>query len=145
MLIRSDHLNAFQSQADEQFIAELVEHLLAEYDDTIVELPDYTTGIEEIPLAILRQMVSNGIAQARRYGMTWESTLASFVSLMFVVAPNFDEHPLIRHVLSSDAVAPDERIELLWEHITDAHWDAAGENYDPLAWHVHPMSPQDEE
>lgn len=145
MQIRSEHLNAFQSRADDQFIDELVEHLLEEYGDTIVQLPEYTTGIDEIPLAVLREIVSNGVTQARQYGMTWEYALASFVSLMFVIAPNFDEHPIIRHILSSDAVAPDERIEMLWERITDEHWDAAGENYDPLAWGFHPMSTQDEE
>jgi hypothetical protein len=136
MLIRSEHLATFQPQADEQFIDELVEHLLDEYDDVTVELPLETTGIDEVPREVLREMVGKGIERARRYGLTWESTLASFVSLMFVVAPNFDEHPLIQHALTTETIAPDERIELLWEGITDEHWDAAGNSYDPHAWGV---------
>ena len=80
-------------------------------------------------------MVRCGVGQARSYGMTWESSLAAFVVLMFEVAPNFEEHPLIRRVLQLPSVPPDSRIEELWKRTLDVHWQAARQNYDPDAWH----------
>jgi hypothetical protein len=66
--------------------------------------------------------------------MTWESSLMAFVAIMFVAAPNFDQHPLIGRVLKDEAVAPDARINQLWERTTDQNWEAVAQNYDPSAW-----------
>jgi hypothetical protein len=136
MRIRSEQMDAFRQQADEVFINGIEEHLLEEAAETIVRLPLHTCTIEEVPSDILRQMIQNGINRARNYGLTWESTLFGFVWLMFDVAPNFDNHPLIRRILASDIQPEDRRIDLLWEQISDENWKATEDGYDPNAWHV---------
>jgi hypothetical protein len=84
-------------------------------------------------------MVRNGIARARRYGMNWESSLTAFVVLMFVAAPNFDEHPLIQRILRDDGAAPNERIDRLWEKTSEANWKTVEQDYDASAWSIKPV------
>jgi len=81
-------------------------------------------------------MVQNGIDRARGHGLGWESSLAAFVVIMFVAAPNFDQHPLIKRVLQDDDAPPDARIERLWHRISNQNWRAVEAYYDPNAWGI---------
>lgn len=134
--IRQEQLEAFQPVADRVFVENLIEALKEQYPGIIVRLSIGTFGIEQLPDDTLHKMVLNGITRARGYGMSWESSLSGFVILMFVMAPNFDEHPLIKRVLKNDSVAPDSRIEQLWEHTSDENWEAVEQNYDANAWNI---------
>jgi hypothetical protein len=136
MKIRSEQIDAFEPQADEVFIDSVEEHLMEEEAETTVRLPLHTCTVEEVPGDVLRQMIRNGIRRARSYGLTWESSLFGFIWFMFEVAPNFDEHPLIRRILASNIQPEDRRIDLLWEQISDANWEAVESDYDPNAWDV---------
>jgi len=136
LIIRPEQLEAFQAHAEVDFEKRVALHILEEHADVLVRLHGRTIGVAEIPEEVLRKMIKSGLARARGYGMEHESSLAVFVSLMFAVAPNFDEHPLIRRVLLDEREPPDSRIELLGEHVTDENWEAAEQNYDPLAWNV---------
>lgn len=129
-------MEVFQPLAEADFLNRVVEHLLKYHSDVIVDFPDYACLLEEIPKNVFEEMVSGGIARARSYGMEWESTLCSFLVLMFVAAPNFDEHPLIRRVLKDESVPPDSRIKMLWRHISDETWEAVGQNYDAQVWKI---------
>lgn len=124
MQIRAEQLEAFRPRADELLAARVVEHLRENHPEEVGRLPD----------DVLAEMVSNGLARARRYGLTLESSLTAFVVLMFVVAPNFDEHPLIRHVLTDESEPPDRRVDALAERISEANWEEAERRYDPGAW-----------
>ena len=134
MIIRSPQFTVFQQQADARFIERVVGELLETDADVVVRFPTYTTTVSEIPYETLQFMVTSGIERARSYDMTWESTLVSFVSLMFSVAPNFDEHPLIQRVLKDPAILPDERIDHLWEKISEKNWQAVEQHYDSSVW-----------
>lgn len=136
MIIRPAQLEAFQAGAEADFENRVVRHILKEHAEVSVRFPTRTVGVAEIPEELLREMIRNGFARARSYGMEYESSLAAFVSLMFAVAPNFDEHPLIRRVLLDEREPPDSRIELFDEHLTDDDWEAAEHGYDALAWKV---------
>ena len=129
-------MDPFEQQADAVFIDKLTSYLLDEQADDIVELPCYSCLLEEVPDDALLEMIRNGIERARGHGLTWETSMGDFVSLMFSVAPNFDEHPLIRRVLEDGRMPVDERVDVLFEIISEETWARAIEDYDPAAWGV---------
>lgn len=108
----------------------LREHHAAE----VVTLPEGERAVEDLDDETLLRMARSGIARARAYGMSWESSITAFVVIMFVVAPNFDDHPLIRRTLEDEEVEPDLRVEQLWELTTEENWEAAARDYDPGRW-----------
>lgn len=134
--IRPEQLKVFQQQADEAFVSRVVKYFKEEHPDIAVHLPGRTYVVDQTPEETLHEIVRNGIAHARGYGMSWESSLSAFVGLMLVVAPNFDEHPLIQRVLKNREVESDLRIEQLWEQTSEETWEAAKQNYDANAWHL---------
>jgi hypothetical protein len=85
--------------------------------------PEAVAGITDEEL---EQRVHARLDRARSYGMTWEKTLASFVSLTFVVGEHFDEHPAVRRVLNDSSVPPNLRTDILVETLSDEEWAEAG-------------------
>jgi hypothetical protein len=132
--IREEQMQAFQREADVVFERRLAGEIRARQADTVVRLPGRTLTVRELPEATLQEMVRDGIERARGYGMTFESSLAAFVVLMFVVAPNFDEHPVVQRRLSDEKVQADARVQGLAKEVPEADWEAARDSYDPGAW-----------
>lgn len=132
--IRSAQLEAFAPTAEAAFERDVLAHLRAEHADAEVRLPSGAVALSEIPDEQLLALVRGLTARARAYGMTWASSITSFVVLGFVVAPNFDDHPLIRRALADPEVAPNERLEAIWEQTTEENWQAAADAYDPARW-----------
>src|SRR5258708_7547093 len=117
--IRHEQLKVFQPVTEAAFEERVIEYLRAEHAEAVVELSTGTVTLAELPDEPLRQTVRARLERARAYGMTWESTLTSFVALTFVVAEHFDDQPAIHRVLSDDQIEPDLRIDQLWEQTTD--------------------------
>lgn len=137
--IRSEQTRPFEAQAENAFIERVMEYLRKNHADAPVRLPKIESaaaGVSELTDKVLREMVIGGIARARNYGMTWKSTLISFVVLMFIVAPNFDEDGRVEKVLKNGQIPADERVEKLLDELSDEEWDAVGEKYDPAAWQL---------
>jgi len=122
--------------AEAAFVAEVVDHLRKTRPQEVVRLPGGPTTIAEIPDEILPVMVRGGIARAREYGITSSSTLAGFVSLMFISAPNFDDHPLLKRALLDNDTDPNSRLEKLIQDSTEQNWEAVRQAYDASAWGV---------
>lgn len=122
--IRDDQFGAFLPKEEQELVDFIVEHLYAEHRRYVAPLPPDD----------LRQMVVNGMRRARGHGLDTAATLASFVALMFVIAPNFDEQPAIRAGLDDTSVPPDQRIDKMMERVPDSAWDEAERNYDADAW-----------
>ena len=122
--IRDEQFDAFLPQDDEDLIDLIVRHLRQESPELI----------EGIPADSLRDMVRNGIARARSHGLRSAEDLAAFVSVMFEIAPNFDEHPAIRRVLRDESIPVDERFDQLFERVSDEEWEEADRSYDQRAW-----------
>lgn len=95
---------------------------------------DYPENVKDIPPDVFRLMVQNGIARARSNGLTWRYSISMFVSLMFLIAPNFDEHPIIRRRLSNPVAEPDYLIDSVVDVTTPDEWLEAGLLYDHTAW-----------
>jgi len=84
---------------------------------------------------ILLDMARNGIKRARSHGLENTQDLQTFVGLMFVVAPNFDEQPEIRAVLSDESIPAGEKIEKLKSPlISEKAWEEAKNNHNEEAW-----------
>lgn len=62
----------------------------------------------------LKRLVRIGMDRARKCGLTLESSIARFIGLMFVIAPNFDAHPLAEKIWESSELPPDQRVELYY-------------------------------
>jgi len=83
----------------------------------------------------LRDMVRIGIRKAESYGFTAADDQAAFVSIMFEVAPNFDDQDEIRAVLEESSLKPSYRLEKLFSSVVpEEAWDKAEENYKEEAW-----------
>ncbi len=134
--IRNQQMQAFQTVAEVAFLRKLVEYLYEHHGQVAVQLPENFTVIVQIPENQIKTLVANGINRARAYGISSEVSLAAFVVLMFVTAPNFDEHPLIKRLLKDERIAANERIDSLWQHTTEQNWQVVKQNYDAKAWQI---------
>lgn len=122
--LRDAHLDGFGPEADAHFVARLIEHLRAEHAITVLRYPP----------PLVEEMVWNGLARARSYGIEWEAPLAAFIVLMFEFAPNFDEHPAARAVLRDPSLPANARVYALNDRLTDRHWEEMVEGCDMDAW-----------
>src|SRR5262245_49764310 len=136
--IRPEQLEVFRPAAEAGLAGRLAAHLKERHGEEVAKISGSGWSVKQIPDEILSRMAQHGFDRARRYGLGWESSLAAFVVLMFVVAPNFDEHPLIQRILKDESVPPDERIDRLWQSISEQNWEAASQGYDEHAWQLNP-------
>lgn len=136
LTIRAAQTEGFSRQADEAFVERLVAYLGEEHAGEIVQIPQGVFALEEVPGDVLREMIRRGLGRASAYGLTWESSLTSFVVLMFVAAPNFDGHATVRRALRDESVPPNSRVDKLWECTDEADWEAIDEAYEPDAWQL---------
>jgi len=132
--IRPEQVEVFQPVAEAAFVAKVVDYLKKTLPDEVVRLPDGPARVAELTDEILSNMVRGGIARAREYGITWCSTLAAFVALMFISAPNFDDHPLLKRSLLDNETDPNGRMDKLIKNSTEQNWEAARQSYDANAW-----------
>ena len=111
---------------DKELIDLIFDHLCEEQPEAIAELRD----------AEARRRISIGIERARAHDLMADGATTAFVTLMFLVAPNFDEQPNIRKALLDKSLAADERIQKIFSVTAEADWDMAAENardWDSLA------------
>lgn len=134
LVIRAEQLDTFQKIADESFEEKVKKYLQDKHGDITVELPSGKSLVSEIDVKKIDSLVKNGVAKAREYGLTWENSLASFVVLMFIVAPNFHSYPSIREILQDESIEPNARIDRLTEAVNEEGWKEAKESYNPEAW-----------
>ena len=132
--IRAEQFEVFQPVAEAAFVRRIVEHLRKHHADTMVQLPNEVRLVKQISDERLLRMAKEGISRARGYGMDWESAVTAFVVLMFIAAPNFDEHPLIQRVLKDERVPANSRIDQLWEQPSEDNWETVRKNYEATAW-----------
>lgn len=124
MNIRTDQADTLRVERARQREVRLAEHLRDRHGDLVAGL-----STDE-----LLQRVRAGIRRAGAHGITWDSTLAAYLVLMFRAAPNFDEHPVVRAVLGHEELAPDLRLAALMEVTDDEHWEEIAAQRDESAW-----------
>jgi hypothetical protein len=82
----------------------------------------------------LEKRVAYGIRQGRKYRLTSLADLAGFVSLMFEIAPNFDQHPSFQRVLGNPNLPPEGKLQKLVEAVSEQDWNEAIRMYDRQFW-----------
>ncbi len=113
--IGKGQIEALDRAVDEAYARDLARYVREEHAEAVADLPD-----EE-----LFRRVTIGIDRAERHGLTWDSAVSAFVAIMFEVSPTFDEVPAIAAVLADERVAPDMRLDALWDRTSDEDWDEA--------------------
>ena len=135
LTVRHEQMDVMQAVAEANFERQLARHLRESYSGSVVKLPDggeFTVG--DLLEDTLIQLIRVAIAKARRYEMTLQSSIASFVALMFDVAPNFDEHRLCEVLFGDEEKPPDSRMEDILTVLTEKNWEAIRNDYDTQAW-----------
>lgn len=132
LTISERQFDAFQAQADALFAPELASYLKEEYDELEVDIGDGAVALSDLPDDVLLRLVTTGLKRARSYGIDWQSSMASFVVLMFVIAPNFDQHAAIQRELQS--ALPNSAIDIIAENTSEEIWDEIEQAYSPQAW-----------
>jgi hypothetical protein len=98
-------------------------------EDLLEHVVDYLCGeqaeaLEGLSDGEIRRRAAAGIARAQSHGLTQPEPITAYVSLMFLVAPDFDRQSAIARALA--AKAPEaERIGLLFQKTKEADWEEA--------------------
>jgi hypothetical protein len=127
-------MEALARQSERDFENRLVEHVRTRRGKLKVPTPAGGTAVAELPESEIRQMVRLGIAKARQYGMTWQSSVAAFTVLMFDVGPSLDQHPTVRAELTHPDVPDQSRVEHLVAAVPATVWQEVRKSYDGQAW-----------
>ncbi|MHC4742287.1 MAG: hypothetical protein ACYS8Z_10265 [Planctomycetota bacterium] len=122
--IRKEQMDVFQQQAEINFVRYVAKQLRGNHAEAVKSLSEDK----------LYRRVEYGIQRAREYGLTWKNNLRTFVTLMFVIAPDFDRSPAFRKYLTAENVPSNERIDVLLEEITEADWRNAVEDPSLTKW-----------
>ena len=122
--IQPTQLAQFEEVAQAQFCGSIIDRLLAQHGPAVVHFSKGDVEVAAIPRVRLRAMVEAALYRGRGRGLSWASTLTAFTLLMFLVSPDFDDHPEIRRALDDGTVPPDYCMRDIVESMTDAGWAA---------------------
>ncbi len=141
--IRAEQMSAIELETQERFVHRITAHLLEEYPQAVVILPsEERFTVDTLPKETLSDLVRVGIARARSFDITFESSIAAFTALLFEIAPNFYTNRVSQVIFNDDAIEPNERVDLLLSMLSEGVVKSMQESYDPNAWKLDEV-PQD--
>jgi len=125
LTIRNAQMKAFHEASRERDITLLAEWLQANHPSAAGDLPPER----------VRDRVRLGLARAAVHGITLETGgLLPFLTLMFLAAPNFDDHPVVRRTLQDGSLPAGERVLALADRLAADHWREVDERWDEAMW-----------
>jgi hypothetical protein len=124
LIIRTEQIQHFIAKDDAELIRLIAQAIREANPERVADYDD----------AKLKKMTETGIERARSYEIERAEDIASFVALMFEIAPNFDEQDEIKMVLHDANFSVSDRLAQLWERTSDEAWDKAERNYKSNAW-----------
>ena len=125
MTIRAHQMQALQSAAFDGFVQRLIAHLLKHHGDALVPAPHgQGTPLQALTPEARAAWVRQGITRARSHGLSWASSLTTFVALLLVMGPDFDSLPLLRAILDAK-LGEREKMSALVSLPNAADWQAA--------------------
>lgn len=134
LIIRQNQIDTFDSSAERAFRARIAAYLRQRHSGSVIRFDGRHASVRELDERTLRDLIGVGLTRARAHGLTWQSSLNAFVTLMVTVSPNFDQHPEVRAVLAAAHCPPDFRMQELRERVSQQDWEAAAAAYDSKAW-----------
>ena len=118
-------MKAFQDASSEHSVGAFAEWLRANYPDAVCDLSAHG----------LRDRVRLGIKRAADHGITLSTGgVLPYLTIMFLAAPNFDEHPAVRRVLKDPKLEPSDKLSALAERMTVRAWIEVEQNWDETLW-----------
>lgn len=112
LILRKEHLTAFEATAISLFASRVIAHVKAVWPAECGELGDPAVA----------DMVRNGIQRAATLGLSSEHEVVRFVDLSFILAKDFDTHPLAgwtRPILSDRKLSPGARLDRLYQRMEE--------------------------
>lgn len=116
-------MEALENHQETGFLETLRQHVQRQY-------PAYA----EVSPRIMTRLIGFGVARARDYGFTWQSSLGAFVYLMAAVAPNFDLQPAIHAILVNPAIPIEKRLDSLGARLPAGVWADAEAAASSIGW-----------
>ena len=110
--LRQDHLDAFEAQVVSLFASRVIAHVKAVWPAECGELGDPAVA----------DMVRYGIQRAGALGLSSEHDVVRFVDLAFILAKDFDTHPLARWtgpILSDRKLSPVAKLDRLYQRMEE--------------------------
>ncbi len=133
--IRAEQMSALETETQEKFVRRIAAHLLENYADSEVILPTQEKlVVSALPKKSLRKLVRTGIVRARKYKLTFESSISAFTALMFEISPNFYTNSMCQVILNDEGTEPNSRIDYLLDVLSEKTVKTMKEKYDPEAW-----------
>ena len=115
------------------FIDQIERFIREDYDDRTVRLPLSVSVVRDLPRAQLREMIDKGLRRAEARAVTDPHDQLAFVGMMFLKAPNFDDHLVMRDAI--DAAQPGyPMMKSIIERADERVWRDVADDYDPAAW-----------
>ncbi len=112
MKIREEQIDEFRRQSEEEFVENVASDLRENQPDKVADIDEQE----------LRRRVRFGLEKAQKYGMTGQYPIAMFIELMFMVAPDFDEYPLVNSILKDNQIPPNDRVDRAVAEMNEQRW-----------------------
>jgi hypothetical protein len=124
LTLRDKQFTAIERAQHESFVERLVAQVREHHGEACARLPQPQ----------LRARIDAGLARAAELGFRHQSSLATFVHLMFGVAPGFYLHPQVKAALADATLPLEDRLAALPERLEPRVWDEIIANPDLGAW-----------
>lgn len=124
LTIRSEQLDVFATQAEQQFEQKLLVHARK----------CWPAEVKKAGEAVTSKSILQVTAQARGYGLTAEQHVALYLDLMYAFGPQFDTdplHPWAGQILRDAEMTPQEKIDQLCER-AEQEWNVRNEDQTTL-------------
>jgi hypothetical protein len=112
LILRKEHLTAFEAHVVNLFAARALAHVKAVWPAECGELGE--------PAVV--DLVQSGIKRAAALGLVSEYDVVRFIDLSFILAKDFETHPLAgwtRAILSDRKLAPVARLDRLYQRMEE--------------------------
>lgn len=111
MRIRPEQILGLQDAADMEFHRRLAAFIRHQHEP-----------VSNLGDAALMKQIRASVESARTYGLTWQSSLASFVSLAFEFGSEFHKHPAAQRILTDPSIPSNFRISQLVNFLDENTW-----------------------
>lgn len=78
--------------------------------------------LQGLPSDLFDEIIDSGITTARSYGLQSPKDLSTFVLLQFEIGPEFHRYPVIHAVLADPIIAPERKLEVMYERTPPEVW-----------------------
>ena len=124
LVVREAQRQALAASTRARFVSDTAEWLRAKHGPAVADL-DTATLVARVDAAVRR---------ASRYGLSRRLDVRNFVTLAFLVAPDFDQRPVIREILMDAHLENERRIDALLGRVSASEWQEARRSARPTGW-----------